>query len=206
MYLAVLPTLDQAHGTPVTSPALSPSCPAARHPFCTCCPAPAAHIIPCPCRVSLSVPCIVRALVSLAPSIGGAARHQALFWPPLRVLGPCMCPAPSSPMPDESTPLSSVLTHAVTQPASAQAYPRPRPHQCCLRHVTPRPLDGRSVISRPGPPVFVLPPTPELSQCPTVYWSAIPTLQSGRASLVPPRRPLVARHTPSPVPPASTDP
>ena len=156
-------------------------------------PPPLLHVLPSPSCThrSLSVPRDVRALVLLAPSVGGAARHQALFQPPPHVLGLCTCPAPSLPMPDESTPSSSVLTHAVTQPASAQAYPRPWAHQCRLHHVLPRLLDGRSVISHPSPPVFVLPPPPEPSQCPAVCWSAIPTLQPGRASLVPPRR----RHT-----------
>ena len=51
------------------------------------------------------------ALVSLVLSVGGAARHQALFRPPPHVLGLCMCPAPSSPMPSPSRPLHR-LTHS----------------------------------------------------------------------------------------------
>ena len=121
----------------------------------------------------------------------------------------CPSSSPVSATPMRPRPLhvsGPLFAHAVTQPASAQAYPQPRAHQCHLRHVMPRPFDSRSVISRPGPPVFVLPPTPEPSQCPTVYWSAIPTLQPGCTLLVPPHHPLIARHTPSPIPPASTDP
>ena len=154
---------------------------------------------------------LVRAMHCACPCLAGAVCwwHQLSSSPvsatPTRP-SLCTCPAPSLPMPDESTPLSSVLTHAITQPASAQAYPWPRAHQCHLCHVAPRPLDGHSVILHPGPPVFVLPPTPEPSQCPAVYWSAIPTLQPGRTSLVPPCRPLIAHHNPSPIPPASMDP
>ena len=117
--------------------------------------------------------------------------------------------SPVSAAPTRPRPLhvsGPLFSHAVTQPASAQAYPWPQAHQCHLRHITPRLLDSRSVILCPGPPVFVLPPTPEPSQCPAVYWSAIPTLQPGCTSLVPLHCPLVTRHTPSPIPPASMDP
>ena len=119
---------------------------------------------------------VLRRLHHVRPPAAPSARaaqpqpHTSFLAHATRRVCPCLAGAirwwhrlsssPVSATPTRPRPLhvsGPLFAHAVTQPASAQAYPRPRAHQCRLRHIMPRPLDSRSVISCPGPPVLSCP-------------------------------------------------